>query len=160
MSRKSESVARRRKSVGDGVNIRRVDEKSGVACNFGHRGDVGGEHRNAARHGVQHRHSEALIQRGEREDGRALVEFFEFGTRDIAEHLDVLFARAAFDALERFFGIEAERSGEEQASSRAGASSKASTRRTIFLRRWMAPTLRMIGSRGTETGGRGAGRVP
>ena len=59
------------------VDIRRVHQQGSIAGYFGHRGDVRCEHRHAARHGIQHRHAEAFVERGEREDGRALVKFFE-----------------------------------------------------------------------------------
>ena len=89
--------------------------------NFGHRGNVRREHRHAASHGIQHRHSETLRRaRGTRRWKRAGRAASSSESGDVAEHLDILLAGTARNALKSLFGLEAERSRQDELPTRSG----------------------------------------
>ena len=68
--------------------VDRIELQPGVAHHLGQRGDVGADHGAAARHGLQDRDAEALIERGEREGARRGVDLRQVALRQIAREVN------------------------------------------------------------------------
>ena len=75
---------------GDLVRLVRREVPRGVAAHLGQRGGVRAGDRAAAGHRLERRQPEALVERGEDERGRALVELDELLQPDVPEHLDAV----------------------------------------------------------------------